>query len=144
MAYDRSQASLAPGQLLLLLAVGEAIKRGDKHLNLMQNYAYYKHRWKAEAIDVVAVQLIRRMSLHNVRASLGEMRNRWIAREKQRDGDETERDDDVMKEASAVVFPTHVQDRARILTSTALDFSGAGTRRLDRGKARTYLPFDLE
>jgi hypothetical protein len=83
MAYDQSQAALGPGQLLLLLAVGEAIRRGDRHLNFMQNFSYYKHRWKAEAIDAVSVQLIRRASLQNLRASLGELKKRWTGKREQ-------------------------------------------------------------
>jgi len=35
MAYDQSRAALGPGQLLLLLAVGQAIEKGHKHLNFM-------------------------------------------------------------------------------------------------------------
>src|SRR6202000_1162270 len=33
MAYDESRADLGPGQLLLLLAVGEAIHRGNKFVS---------------------------------------------------------------------------------------------------------------
>jgi hypothetical protein len=80
MAYDESRADLGPGQLLLLLAVGEAIRKGDKFLNFMQNFAYYKHRWGAELIPVVNVQLIRRVSLHNLRASVAELRKKLSAR----------------------------------------------------------------
>jgi hypothetical protein len=80
MAYDESRAELGPGQLLLLVAMGEAIRRGDRFLNYLQNFAYYKHRWGAESIPVVNVQLLRRVSLHNVRASIGE----WVKRIKDR------------------------------------------------------------
>src|SRR5438094_963951 len=59
MAYDKSRAELGPGQMLLLTAVGEALGRGDRFLNFLQNFAYYKHRWGAELIDVANVQLIR-------------------------------------------------------------------------------------
>ena len=71
IAYDRSMAHLGPGHLLLLIAVATAIERGDLHLHFMQNFAYYKHRWGAEPIEVVNVQLIRRASLHNARARVG-------------------------------------------------------------------------
>jgi Acetyltransferase (GNAT) domain len=80
MAYDESRADLGPGQLLLLLAVGEAIRRGARFLNFMQNFAYYKHRWGAELIPVVNAQLIRRVSLHNLRASVGELSRKLLGR----------------------------------------------------------------
>jgi hypothetical protein len=79
MAYDESRAALGPGQLLLLLAMGEAIRREDQFLNYMQNFAYYKHRWGAAPIPVVNVQLLRRLSLHNLRASVGELSKRLRA-----------------------------------------------------------------
>jgi hypothetical protein len=80
MAYDESRGDLGPGQLLLLFAMGEAIRRGDRFLNFMQNFAYYKHRWGAALIPVVNVQLLRRASLHNLRAAVGEWSKRLAAR----------------------------------------------------------------
>jgi hypothetical protein len=143
MAYDQSQAELGPGQLLLLLAVGEAIGRGDRHLNFMQNFSYYKHRWKAEAIEAVSVQLIRRASLQNARASLGELKRRWTGR-RGRPSTEPEAHHDATRAAMnrATVTP-QAQDHARSLASIALGFAGGGLRRLDRQQARAYLPFEL-
>jgi Acetyltransferase (GNAT) domain len=80
MAYDQSRPDLGPGQLLLLLAVGRAIDKGHRHLSFMQNSAYYKQRWAAEPIDVVNVQLIRRLCRHNFSASLGELRRKLTGR----------------------------------------------------------------
>ena len=142
MAYDQSRAELGPGQLLLLLAVGEAIRRGDRHLNFMQNFAYYKHRWKAEPIEAVSVQLIRRASLHNVRASLGEVKNRWMAK-RGKLCTEPSRREDAPPATTRARAATQVQVRARGVASAALGCAGTGMRRLDREQARAYLPFDL-
>jgi len=145
MAYDRSRADLGPGQLLLLLAVGEAIRRGDAHLNFMQNFAYYKHRWGAASIDVVNVQLIRRLSLHNTRASVGDLKAWWLARPRRslrpelvRMPEQTESEDVVSDTRPANL------ERAQRLTASALAYAGSGVRRLDRPKARLHLPFEIE
>jgi hypothetical protein len=153
MAYDRTRADLGPGQLLLLLAVGEALERGDKYLNFMQNFAYYKHRWGAEPIDVVNVQLIRRLSLHNGRASAGELRRWWLARKQAAApaagapaGAPAEAEPEGERgagEAGAAVAPAD-RERARALTTAALAQGGTGVRRLDRASARAHLPFDIE
>jgi len=55
MAYDLSRSDLGPGQLLLLLAVADALERRHRFLNFLQNFAYYKHRWGAESIAVTTV-----------------------------------------------------------------------------------------
>jgi len=143
MAYDQSQAELGPGQLLLLLAVGEAIRRGDRHLNFMQNFSYYKHRWKAEAIDAVSVQLIRRASLQNLRAWLGELKKRWTRKREQQPTEPVGHHDATQAAMNLAKVAPQAQEHARRLAATALDFVGSGVRRLGRGQARTYLPFDL-
>jgi CelD/BcsL family acetyltransferase involved in cellulose biosynthesis len=143
MAYDQSQAELGPGQLLLLLAVAEAIRRGDRHLSFMQNFSYYKHRWKADAIEVVSVQLIRRASLQNVRASLGDFKKRWFGRRGQPATEpRTHHDANRAANKRAAAAPQG-QEHSRSLASSALGFTGSGVRRLNREQARAYLPFDL-
>ena len=143
MAYDQSQAELGPGQLLLLLAVGEAIRRGDRHLNFMQNFSYYKHRWKAAAIDAVSVQLIRRASVQNLRASLGELKKRWSGKREQPSTEAAGHHDATQAAMNLAKVTPQAQEHARSLASTPLGFAGSGVRRLDREQARTYLPFDL-
>jgi CelD/BcsL family acetyltransferase involved in cellulose biosynthesis len=145
MAYDQSRADLGPGQLLLLLGVGEALGRGEKFVNFLQNYAYYKHRWGAALVPVVNVQLIRRVSLHNARASLGEMYKSLLAKVRRtRHRESTAADGKQHGEqlASSVTPPDLV--RARRLTEQALAYDGPGLRRLDRQAACAYLPFDIE
>jgi len=145
MAYDRSRADLGPGQLLLLLAIGQAIERGDEFLNFMQNFAYYKHRWKAEPIDVIDIQVIRRMSFHSLRTSLGDLKRQWRSKQARSAGDKPLDEGDAGgKEESEQGVPPQEQERARHLAETALAYDGPGIRRLDRAKSRLHLPFDLE
>jgi CelD/BcsL family acetyltransferase involved in cellulose biosynthesis len=153
MAYDQSRADLGPGQLLLLLAVGRAIEKGHRYLSFLQNFAYFKHRWAADPIDVVNVQLIRRLSRHNFFASLGELRRKLPGRRPQptdpkrrpqsADSVTTEGDESPEQSKTALAFAPD-QVRARELASEAIACCGKGVRRLDRGKARLYLPFNLE
>ncbi|MFL6604096.1 MAG: GNAT family N-acetyltransferase [Steroidobacteraceae bacterium] len=157
MAYDESRADLGPGQLLLLLAMGEAIRRGDRFLSFMQNFAYYKQRWGATQIPVVNVQLLRRASLHSVRARVGEWRKRLAAK---RAASAEAADGAGSSESTGAAGRAAVSDtensaaerngvlpdltRARELTAAALAFDGAGIRRLQRQEAAVYLPFAIE
>ena len=147
MAYDRTRADLGPGQTLLLLAVAEALGRRDGFLNFLQNFAYYKHRWGAQPIEVVNLQLIRRFSAHDGRARIGELRRWWQARKDAKSGNQEPTvavppKDHAESRAFAAV-PVDVE-RARRLTAVALASAGSGMRVLDRAAARAYLPFDLE
>jgi hypothetical protein len=146
MAYDETRADLGPGQLLLLMAVGEAMRRGNRFLNFMQNFAYYKHRWGAEPIPVVNVQLIRRASLHNVRASVAELAKKLkgrLRRSHAGDARQAAGPDAQANGAGSAGAPRDLA-HARFVTATALAYDGPGVRRLDRDQAREYLPFDLE
>jgi hypothetical protein len=160
MAYDESRSDLGPGQLLLLFAMGEAIRRGDRFLNFMQNFAYYKYRWGAVLIPVVNVQLLRRASLHNLRAAVGEWSKRLVARraETAKRGQmpgtteasghtETARPAETAEagnSAAAGGDASRDLTRARELTVAALAYDGVGIRRLDRQQASVYLPFEIE
>ncbi len=147
MAYDRTRADLGPGQMLLLLAVGEALGRRDSFLNFLQNFAYYKHRWGAQLIDVVNLQLIRKLSPHDGRARVGDLRRWWQARNDARSGVEAPavpaQPKDHAESSAFAAIPVDLQ-RARQLTAAALAAAGSGMRVLDRAAARGYLPFDLE
>jgi hypothetical protein len=146
MAYDQSRADLGPGQLLLLLGVGHALERGERFVNFLQNFAYYKHRWGAALVPVVSVQLIRRASLHNARALLGDLsRHPLLAklmRTKPGESPAESGDQSADGGASSVTPPDLA--RARLLTAQALAYEGPGLRCLDRRAARAFLPFDVE
>jgi hypothetical protein len=150
MSYDQAHAALGPGQLLLLLATGEALARGDGFLNFLHNFAYFKHRWGASEIEIVNVQLIRRVSVHNVRATAGDAKRWWLgrkagansAREAARP---SEPDADAGGElAAAKAHASPGGERARALTRAALESGSSGLRRLDRAAARKYLPFSVD
>ena len=167
MAYDRTRADLGPGQLLLLMAVGEALEERHAFLNFMQNFAYYKHRWGAREIPVVNVQMIRRVSYFNGRALAGDARRWWQTRQQRakvatatapapatNSSDASTQTSPVNATAAvaeSAPAPTAIEpispvdrEQARSLTQAALGYDGAGVRRLDRAGARAYLPFDIE
>jgi hypothetical protein len=144
MAYDQSRADLGPGQLLLLLGVGQALDRGERFVNFMQNFAYYKHRWGAALVPVVSVQLIRRASLHNASALIGELSRYLLAKVKRKSRESPGDGGEQPAEGSASGVTPADLPRARMLTEQALAYDGPGVRRLDRQAARAYLPFDVE
>jgi len=144
MAYDQSLASLGPGQLLLLLAVGLSIERGWQYLNFMQNFSYYKHRWAAEPIEVENVQLIRKFSGRNLLALLGELKRKWGRKPVHGTGSAAAPEASESGEpAGEPLGQSTNQEAARVLAAAALGRTGKGIRRLARPDARAYLPFDL-
>ena len=146
----QAHAALGPGQLLLLLATGEALARGDGFLNFLHNFAYFKHRWGASEIEVVNVQLIRRVSVHNVRATAGDAKRWWLARKAGANSAReaarpSEPDADTEGElAAAKAHASPGGERARALTRAALESGSSGLQRLDRAAARKYLPFSVD
>jgi hypothetical protein len=73
-AYASAYSDLAPGYLLHVLGIGEAIARGQRAFNLLHAYAYYKLSWKAVATPTAAVQIYRVPSLPYLKAQAGELR----------------------------------------------------------------------
>jgi CelD/BcsL family acetyltransferase involved in cellulose biosynthesis len=150
MSYDQTHATLGPGQLLLLLATGEALARRDGFLNFLQNFAYYKHRWGAAEIEVVNVQVIRRVSVHNVKATAGDARRWWLARKAgttSPDGGARPPEPDAEADADVAEAKTDAprgSERAKEFTRAALGSGSPGLRRLDRAAARKYLPFSID
>ena len=144
IAYDRSKAELGAGHLVLLAAVGRAIADGHRALNFMHKFGYYKHRWSAMPIEVSTVQLIRRASIRNARAVLGDLKRHWKAQPNASTADGAladDHDDGGRRDASPLAHADLV--RARERTAQALACSGAGVRRLGREEASRFLPFDL-
>lgn len=141
MAYDRTYAALGPGQLLLLLAVSEALARHDGFLNFLQNFGYYKQRWGAAPIEVVNVQLFRRLSPHDVRARVGDARRWWQARRAE-PSDQAVAPPEHAESSSALTVPVD-RERSRWVTAAARAAAGDGMRVIDRNQARGLLPFDF-
>ncbi len=59
MAFDEDHADLGSGQLLLVLAMREAIAAGAMSIGYLQHFAYFKTRWLAEETAVVSTRIVR-------------------------------------------------------------------------------------
>jgi CelD/BcsL family acetyltransferase involved in cellulose biosynthesis len=75
--FDADFAPYAPGNLVFLLAVRDAVANSIHAYNLLTNFAYHKSRWGATITDTAAIQIYRRGGLHHVKAVLGELKRRW-------------------------------------------------------------------
>lgn len=76
ICYDAAFSPLAPGNLMSLASVGEAIARGHGSLNLFSGFAYYKGNWGAEVLPTRTLQLFRPGSAHWLKAHLGDVKRR--------------------------------------------------------------------
>jgi Acetyltransferase (GNAT) domain len=145
MAYDRSHSKLGPGQLLFLLAMGQAIEQRHRHLNFMQNFDHYKHRWGATPINVADVQFMRRFSARNLLAVLGDVR-RWMRRRAVEPDGSTGPVEDVTSANDTEVHQAvsaEQQHHSRTLVERALATAGSRMQVFDRDAARSCLPFDI-
>jgi CelD/BcsL family acetyltransferase involved in cellulose biosynthesis len=77
--YDSAYSDLAPGYLLHLVALGEAIARGQGAFNLLHSYAYYKKSWNGVVTKTAAVQVYRVLSVPYLKARAGDLK-RLLAR----------------------------------------------------------------
>lgn len=145
MAYDASYADLGPGILLDLLLVHTAIQREEKFVNLLNGFADYKRRWKAEVMAVKKVQLIRRWSLHNLRGTAGDLMRQLRARMRRKSGTGGTTQEPKATDNSPRTPPIR-PDRtlARAITAQALAYAGPGIERLDRTQIAALLPFDMQ
>ncbi len=78
MAYDDHHRDLGAGQVLLLLAMSEAIAAGSASLGYLQHFAYFKKRWLAVEADVVSTRVVRRGSPLHVRHLAAEVDRRRV------------------------------------------------------------------
>jgi CelD/BcsL family acetyltransferase involved in cellulose biosynthesis len=62
IAFDEGFEGLAPGHLLMLLAIGDAMARRLTAVNLLGYFGYYKGRWGAVVTPTRGLQLLRRWS----------------------------------------------------------------------------------
>jgi hypothetical protein len=72
-AYDSAYSDLAPGYLLHLVVLGEAIARAQRALNLLHGYAYYKKAWNGVVTETTAVQIYRVPSVPYLKARAGDL-----------------------------------------------------------------------
>jgi len=73
-AYDSAYSDLAPGYLLHLVVLGEAIARGQRALNLLHAYAYFKKSWNGVVTETAAVQVYRVPSAPYLKARAGDLK----------------------------------------------------------------------
>ncbi len=76
-AFDEGYRDLAPGNVMTLLLVREAVEQGCRTLNMLGNYAYYKQQWLATVTETESVQLFKIGSLVHLKALAGEAW-RWL------------------------------------------------------------------
>ncbi len=76
MCFDEDHRDLGAGQVLLLLAMHEAIASGCVAVGYLQHFAYFKTRWLADETAVVSTRVVRRGSPLHVRHILGTLAHR--------------------------------------------------------------------
>ena len=137
MTYDTSYADLGPGILLNLLLVHDAIQQQQKFANLLNGFADYKKRWKAEVVPVKRIQLIRRRSLHNLRGTLGDLRRKFARDASPAPGTQEKENTDSAKQTPARPDRSHAQ----ALAMQALAYDGPGLQRLSQIRLQELMPF---
>lgn len=76
-AFDEGFKDLAPGNVMTLLLVRDAIEQGCRAIDMLGNYAYYKQQWLATVTETESVQLFRKGTLVDLKALAGEAW-RWL------------------------------------------------------------------
>ena len=145
-AYDSAYSDLAPGYLLHLVALGEAIARGQRALNLLHAYAYYKKSWNGVVTETTAVQVYRVPSVPYLKARAGD-----VARSLARGGGEEEQFNPARRAAgeqgSSKDSPRPPRDEAARLAAAALArlaTVSSGVRLLTGDALVATLPFPLQ
>ena len=80
MSFDDQYSSLGAGQLLLLLAMSEAIHHGVVAIGFFQHFAYFKRRWLATDVPVVSTRIVRVGSPLHIRHVGGHLARRAAMR----------------------------------------------------------------
>ncbi len=157
MAYDDHHRDLGAGQVLLLLAMSEAIAAGTESLGYLQHFAYFKKRWLAREVEVVSTRVVRRGSSVHVRrlvAELDRRLNRPVrgvlmtgpgGRAAHSDSGPVDRVVGAQAEADADTEtdrPTRLPDAADASRRLLALGCGSGVR-IGRSAAETHLPFPL-
>lgn len=132
MAYDDAYSGMGPGVLLYPFLVHVAIQRNEKFVNLLHGFSDYKRRWKADVIAVKNVQLIRRHSLHNLKAIAGEtirkLQSKFLPMLRKANRQATT---SPAPKAGPHTFAAPDRTLAKATTATALAYDGSGVSRLN-------------
>ncbi len=156
MAYDEHHRDLGAGQLLLLLAMSEAIAAGAASLGYLQHFAYFKKRWLAVEVEVVSTRVVRRGSPLHVRHLIAEAdrRHGGAVRAERMPGGPGRRAAHAAPETDDHVAGGDVSARSRTARPATLPEAAAASGRLlsqacrsgvriDRKGAEALLPFPL-
>lgn len=76
--YDEGWRDTGAGHLLFLMSMREALGRGIRRVNLLNNYAYVKRRFGATITETAGVQLFRPWTPLWAKARLGGLRRRLL------------------------------------------------------------------
>lgn len=143
ITFDERYADLAPGHLLMLLAVGDAITRGGAFVNLLGFFGYYKTRWGATVTPTRGVQLLRRWSAPWA-AALGAAVLRRLRPAPAPAGGEAfnpaRREAEEAPEPGAVALPERVAERA-LLRATLTRVAPGQVDRLGGAALEAAIPF---
>lgn len=74
IVFDGAYEHLAPGNLLMLLAVKDSLDRRIRELNLGYGGGHYKTRWGGILTSTVTVEAIRPWSAHHLKARMGDLK----------------------------------------------------------------------
>lgn len=76
IVYREDFRDFAPGNLVQLIAIHEAIEKKLQSCNLLASFAYYKSHWLADITETQFVQIFRVGSLRHIAARVGDLRKR--------------------------------------------------------------------
>jgi hypothetical protein len=145
-SYDAAYQALGPGNLMSVLTVREAIRRGAPALNLFGDFGYYKGNWGAELAPSSTLQAFRPGSAHWLRSIVGDLRRRLgVGRKGGGRFNEVKREVEASGEveAPAAALPDRAPARAlaeRILGE--LEARGVALDRLAGDALLAALPFE--
>ena len=133
MTYDATHSELGPGQLPLLLTIGDAIGHHRRSVHFLQFFNYFKERWLADSHPAVVLQVLRRPSLWDTRAMAGDLRVRM--------GGRTGTIEPVLQKAKREGSPSMVDEAS---SRALLDAARSEVCVLDALAAARILPFSIE
>ena len=76
IVYREDYRDFAPGNLIQIIAIHEAIEKKLQSCNLLASFAYYKSHWLADITETQFVQIFRVGSLRHLAAQVGDLRKR--------------------------------------------------------------------
>lgn len=78
IVYDERYSRLAPGSVVLLMGIRQAINGGFDFFNLLSGFTYYKRRWLAQVTETRIGQIYRVGGILFWRRLMGDLKRRWF------------------------------------------------------------------